>query len=70
MNNVLINNIEYNLDRMSSDAQRQLSSLHFADQEIQRLQSLLALAQTARNAYAKALEDALVTYGFSADSNS
>ena len=69
MASVTINGTEYDLDKMSSDAQNQLVNLHFVDQEIARLKSLLAIAHTARNAYAKAVEDALTTYGFSSESS-
>lgn len=65
---ITIDNKEYDTDKMSADARNQLINLQFADQEIARLQAKLAIFQTARIAYAKALENALTTYGFSADS--
>lgn len=63
-----IDSREYDTSKMSDDARNQLMSLQFTDQEIARLQARLAMAQTARLAYAKALEKALATYGFSAES--
>lgn len=68
MSTVKIDNKDYDLDKMSTEAKEQLASLQYTDQEINRLKAQLALAQTARNAYAKALENALLSYGFSVDS--
>ena len=56
---ITINNKEYNLDDLSDNAKAQLGSLQLTDQEIIRLQQQLAIAQTARNAYAKALNEEL-----------
>ena len=52
---ITINDKEYNLDDLSDNAKAQLGSLQVTDQEITRLQQQLAIAQTARNAYAQAL---------------
>ena len=52
---ITINDKEYILDDLSDDAKAQLGSLQLTDQEIVRLQQQLAIAQTARNAYAQAL---------------
>ncbi len=49
------NDVEYNIDELSKDARDQLKNLQFVEAEIQRLQAQLAIAQTARNAYQKAL---------------
>lgn len=68
MSTVKIDNKDYDLDKMSVEAKEQLANLQYTDQEINRLKAKLAMAQTARNAYAKALENALLSYGFSADS--
>jgi len=46
---------EYILDELSDAAKAQLGSLQLTDQEIVRLQQQLAIAKTARNAYAQAL---------------
>ena len=56
---ITINDKEYNLDDLSDNAKAQLGSLQLSDQEIIRLQQQLAIAQTARNAYAKALNEEL-----------
>ena len=52
---ITINDKEYILDDLSDAAKAQLGSLQLTDQEIIRLQQQLAIAQTARNAYAQAL---------------
>ena len=50
---------EYELDGLSGEAKAQLQSLQFVDGELQRLQAQAAVLQTARVAYAKALQEAL-----------
>ncbi|MDR9500032.1 MAG: DUF6447 family protein [Hydrogenovibrio sp.] len=56
---ITIDGKEYNLDKLSDEAKNQLTSLRVTDQEISRLQTQQAIAQTARNAYAKALGELL-----------
>jgi len=56
---VTIDGQSYQLDQMSDEAKNQLASLRVTDQEISRLQTQLAIAKTARNAYAKALSEQL-----------
>jgi hypothetical protein len=56
---VTIDNQEYETDTLSAEAKAQLSSLQFVDSEIARLQAQMAIYQTARNAYGKALKDIL-----------
>ncbi|WP_447955903.1 DUF6447 family protein [Vreelandella sp. EE7] len=56
---VTIDNREYNLDDLSDNARNQLMNLRVTDQEIQRLNHQLAIAQTARTAYANALKQEL-----------
>ena len=60
MTTINIDNIEYDTDKLSDDAKAQLVSLQFCDQELQRLQAQAAAIQTARMAYAKALQSALL----------
>jgi len=55
MANITIDNQEYDLDKLSAEAKAQLLSLQVTDQKIAQLQQDLAIAQTARNAYAQAL---------------
>ena len=52
---IKINDKEYVLDDLSDAAKAQLVSLQVTDQEISRLQRQQNIAQTARNAYAQAL---------------
>lgn len=60
MPTITIDGKEYDSDSLSTEAKSQLKSLQLTDAEIQRLQIQLAIAQTARNAYATALKSALV----------
>ena len=55
MTQITIDNIAYDLESFSDDAKGQLGSLQFVDAEIGRLQAQLAVLQTARIAYARAL---------------
>ena len=59
MTTIKIDNIEYDTDKLSDDAKAQLMSLQFCEQELARLQAQAAAIQTARMAYAKALQSAL-----------
>jgi len=52
---VTIDGREFETDDMSEEQTNQLRSINFADQEIVRLEMLLAVTRTARNAYANAL---------------
>ncbi len=56
---VTINGTEYNLADFSDDAKAQVVNLRAADAEIRHLNIRLALTQTAKNAYIKALEENL-----------
>tara|TARA_B110000879_G_scaffold194960_1_gene263239 strand:- start:336 stop:527 length:192 start_codon:yes stop_codon:yes gene_type:complete len=59
MAKITIDEKEYESDDMSEEAQAQLKSLQFVDVEINRNQMKAAALQTARNAYAQALQAAL-----------
>ena len=59
MTQIVIDNVTYEVESLSEAARQQLVSLQFAESEIKRLQMQLALAQTARAAYAAALKDTL-----------
>jgi hypothetical protein len=61
MTTITIDNKEYDLGTLSDEVKAQLISLQFVDQELQRLQAQTAAYQTARIAYAKALNEALPT---------
>lgn len=59
MTKIKIDNVEYDLDMLSNEAKAQLASIQFCDKELQHLQAQAAAYQTARIAYAKALNEAL-----------
>lgn len=59
MSTITINNQPYDTDTLPDAAKQQLQMLAVTDAEIKRLQAQLAIAQTARNAYANALKSAL-----------
>lgn len=59
MPTITIDNRAYDLDTLSGDARAQLQSLQFVDAELARLQAQTAVLQTARMAYAKALQATL-----------
>jgi hypothetical protein len=61
MPTIKIDNVDYDTDKLSDEAKAQLISLQFCDQELARLQAQSAAYQTARMAYAKALQAALPT---------
>ena len=61
MPTIKIDNQDYELDQLSAEAKAQLAAMQFCDQELIRLQAQAAAYQTARMAYAKALQAALPT---------
>ena len=56
---IKIDDKDYDTETLSDEAKAQLQSLQFADQELAKLNAQVAVLQTARIAYAKALNDAL-----------
>ncbi len=59
MSHVTIDGRDFELDKLSEPARQQAVNINLVDQEIRRLQFRLAICQTARNAYATALQAAL-----------
>jgi hypothetical protein len=59
MSHVTIDGRDFELDKLSEPARQQAVNINLVDLEIRRLQSLLAICHTARNAYAAALQGAL-----------
>lgn len=55
MTPISIDGVQYDLDTLSEVVRQQLINLQVTDGEIARLQTQLAIAQTARAAYASAL---------------
>ena len=56
---IKIDEKEYVIESLTEEAKAQIISMRIADQEIATLQQKLAIAQTARNAYAVALREEL-----------
>lgn len=56
---VSIDGTDYPIDTLSEEAKSQFANVKLVDQKIIELQQELAIAQTARNAYGKALAEAL-----------
>lgn len=59
MASITIDNIEYDTEAMSSEALANLRSIQFVDGELARLQSQISVLNTARLAYAAALQQLL-----------
>ena len=59
MSTITIDNIEYPLDSLSTDAKGQLASLQFIDKKIMQLEAEIAVFKTARIGYARALQSTL-----------
>jgi len=49
----------YEIDSLSDEAKSQLGNIQTVDVELKRLDQHKAIAQTARNAYARALQEEL-----------
>jgi Family of unknown function (DUF6447) len=59
MSKITINNKEYDLGLLSEKARANIVSIQFVDAEIQRLQSQIAVMQTARTYYSLELDGQL-----------
>ena len=59
MPTITIDGKDYDLDSLPQQAKDQLASLQFVEAELQRLQALTAIAQTARIGYLRALGEIL-----------
>lgn len=59
MSTITIDDIEYAEEALSDQAKAELMNMQVCDQRIATLQTDLAIAQTARNAYANALNNLL-----------
>jgi hypothetical protein len=56
---ITIDNKVYSMDSLSETAKQQLTNLHVVDKEISRLQTQLAIAQTARTVFASGVKSNL-----------
>jgi len=59
MTTITIDEKEYALDSLSDEAKAQIRSIQVVDQKIGDLNTQLAIMNTARNAYAQALQSLL-----------
>ena len=59
MAKVTINDVDYDTESLPQEALSQLQSIQFVDAEITQLKARLAAMNTARNAYAAALQELL-----------
>jgi len=59
MPKITIDDKDYETDDMSDDAKAQIQALQFVTSELARMELKVAAFQTARNAYAQALQSAL-----------
>ena len=59
MPTIKIDDKDYDLDQLSTEAKQQLEMLAATDAKLRELQRDLAIAQTARNTYARALSELL-----------
>lgn len=53
---VNIDDVEYNIDELSENAQAQVINIQFVDNQIVQLKNELAVADTARIGYSQALK--------------
>ena len=56
MPNIKIDDVEYNSEDLSDNGKAQLASLQFLAVQMNKLQSEIAVYQTARNSYVSALK--------------
>ena len=54
---ITIDGTEYNVNDLSENAKAQIANLQVTDAEIEKLNQQLAIYQTARTAYARALQE-------------
>ena len=59
MGHVTVDGRDFDMEKLSGEARQQAMNIKVVDEEIRRLQVRLAICQTARNAYAVALQAAL-----------
>ena len=57
---ITIDEVEYNLSDLSDNAKAQLANIQFVDAQIQQIGNELAVADTARLGYSRALKGELM----------
>lgn len=58
-NTIKIDEIDYDFDTLSAEAKSQISLIKVAESEISRMQAGIAIHQTARASYLRALKEEL-----------
>jgi hypothetical protein len=53
---IMIDNVEYDTAGLSDDAKTKIANIQFSERQILQLQNELAISNTARNGYLKALK--------------
>ena len=56
---ITIDGVEYPLEKLSDVAKSQVKNIQFSDEQILQLQNELAISNTARNGYIRALTNEL-----------
>ena len=56
MPNITVDGVEYNTEDLSENGKAQLASLQFLEVQMKNIKSELAVYQTARNTYMRALQ--------------
>lgn len=56
---IRIDEVDYNVDKMSEEAKKLLSTIQFIDQQLNQLQNEFAVSDTARIGYLNALQKEL-----------
>jgi cell division protein ZapA (FtsZ GTPase activity inhibitor) len=56
---IRIDDVDYNVDKMSEEAKKLLSTIQFIDQQLNQLQNEFAVSDTARIGYLNALQKEL-----------
>ena len=59
MPKITVEGVDYNTEDLSDNGKAQLASLQFLEVQMRKLQSEIAVYQTARTAYARALKEEL-----------
>ena len=59
MPKITIDGLEYNTEDLSDNGKAQLASLQFLEAQMNKIRAEIAVYQTARISYAKALKEAL-----------
>jgi len=60
---ITIDDVDYDLNKLSENARAQIKNIQFVDAQIQQLNNEWAVSDTARMGYAKALKKELSSIG-------